>query len=776
VNLRKQGLSALTSNTAYSNIHGLELKQFGRSYAGGFNFNFVAALQNVVDYQTKNYSNFYLTQNTTLDTFIDSPTITVQPAGIFTTFLFGTKSYMTFTNIDSTPYINANMINEVENYGAIVFTSTPSVSSNFDIKFLDNNYCTVSYYKGLQEYLLVADNNKDVFFTSKSVINGEFDSNRPQFFNYIIDNEYNFLYLFKLYSEGNYFVTKVGDSLSAVAVTASNTPALVTSNIVINNTKLLANTLKLNTSFVTYKESSINPDNIFTKTDLPSNYLFFKSGDLSKNYFDLINLKNTANTLDSFYSNNNLISSAEYTSRIYAEGNRNYTSIFNDIDQEEDTGLELNYIFTNQDILINSPTTFFSTESSLSPFAEININDTKIANCGSYSSSIPYLADKITLIDETNISLDGGTYLCTWLSGAPSSQTKIWVDRYYYPDLITKQQALTSVPTVAPIDFIESLILKNTTLNAAVLAKNFFDKNSDLLFLPNKTYRYDRVQLENFDFLMPVNYCNLISCSASNCNNGTTVSNDKIINYFNTINETGEFTIGFKYDGRGQDFIVYSSSNNITGGVTFTKTYDKLEFKFTLYDSSTQLYDTYTTSIQNNLQDLNSILFSFSSKTGDGIVYFSDGTEFYFNVGTLKYTGKKILFGDFFVQTDTITQNILIYNQVNQTTVFDIYLSFEGYDSDELLGISLSFNKLVIPDLIISIPCGMRNKTDAIRSLNSVCNNYKSKTSRVDINVKNIGITNEELLSEIKSNIIANLEGYLPVNTLINNFNFINYK
>ena len=775
MNLRKQGLSALTSNTAYSNINGLELTQFGRSYAGGYSFNFVTAFQNAVDYQHKNYSNFYLTTNTTLDNFFDNTVTTVKPENLFTTLKYG-DAYITFVDIDSTPYVNANRANDALNYGAIKFTSSPLSSSNFSIKFYDNNYCTVTYYKDTTEYLLVSDDNQNVFFTSNSLLNNEFNSNRPQFFNYTIDNDYNFLYLFKLYSSGNYFITKIGDSLSAVAVTPSNTPALVTSNIEIKNSTALTNELQLNTTFVTYKENTIDTDTTYTKTDIPSNYLFFKSGDLSKNYFDLINLKNIANTTDSFYSNNNLISSAQYTSRVYAEGNRNYTSIFNDIDQEEDIGLELNYIFTNQDILINSPTTYFTTGSSLSPFTSININDTKIANCGSYSSSIPYLADKIALMDNTNISLDGSTYLCTWLSGAPTSQTKIWVDRYYYPDLITKQQALTSVPTVAPIDFIESLILKNTTLNAAVLAKNFFDKKSDLVFVPNRTYRYDRVQLDNFNFLVPVNYCSLISCSAASCNNNINTSNKKIFNYFNTINDNGEFTIGFKYDGRGTDFKVYSSSNNIPGGVTFTKTHNNLAFEFKLYDSASQQYETYNTSVQNNLLAVNSVLFSFSAKTGNGIVYFSDGTEYYFNVGSLKYTGKKILFGDFFVQSNDVNQNIVIYDQLNQPLIFDVYLAFEGYNADTLLGISLSFNKQAIPDLVISVPCGMRNKTDTIRSLNSVCNNYKSKSSHVNINVKNISITNEALLSEIKSNIISNLRGYLPVNTLINNFNFINYK
>lgn len=761
LSLNKQGLSALTPNTATSNVDGLTIKQFKRSYNGDYEFNFITALSGVLDFQTKTYTNFYLTKEATLDTFIDVENTNIAPSKIFTTLQYGSE-YLTFNAQAS---------------GSISFTSPQTSSAYFEIEFLNDSYCTVSFYDGPNRYFLAMDSSRRGYFTSIINTDSTFNSNRPQFFNYIYDTTFGYFYLFKAFSSSDVvFVKKLDNALSGININTTTTPSVVTSFAKLDTASLTKNQIKLNTSFVTYLNNNVDTSDDFTRTDIASNYLFFKYGDLDENNFDFLNLKNIANTKDNFYSNNNLISAADYSSEIYAAGNRSYTSIFNDIDQEEDVGLELNYVFTNQDIVINSNSTTFTTGSSLSPFTKININDTKIANCGSFSSTIPFLADKIYVLDTTSIPSNAHTYLCTWLSGSPLSREKVWVDRYFSPDFITRQQALTSNPNVVTSgDYIENLIRNNSTIRQTVTSSGIFDKRSDLLFEPNKTYKYERVQLENFNYLAPINFCDLLRCQTGNCDTSITRSNN-IVSYFNDINQVGKFTLGFKFNGTGDNFIVYSAYNNIPGGIQFTKIGGELAFSYKFYDSSTGVYETYTANIPINLTDINSTLFTFDARTGDGILFLNNDLKYSFNVGALKYTGKRILFGDIFFQSDTVNQNILIYNEQETKLINDIYLVFESYSSDILYGISLNYTNQTMPDLIISIPCGMRNKTDTIQFLNSICNNTRSKTSRININIKNLHISSDTLQEEIKNNVLANIMDVLPVNTAINSVNFVDYK
>ena len=64
-------LSTYKSDTKDLCINSLNLNQFSRSYAGGFSFNFIAALSGTVDFKNKNYTNFYLTNLDTLNNFVE---------------------------------------------------------------------------------------------------------------------------------------------------------------------------------------------------------------------------------------------------------------------------------------------------------------------------------------------------------------------------------------------------------------------------------------------------------------------------------------------------------------------------------------------------------------------------------------------------------------------------------------------------------------------------------------------------------------------------------
>lgn len=89
------------------------------------------------------------------------------------------------------------------------------------------------------------------------------------------------------------------------------------------------------------------------------------------------------------------------------------------------------------------------------PFKYININDTKFVKNGAFGSNVPFFADKIkkkqgskslvTDIQNKRSTPNNGVYLCSWLYRKNKETDPIWLDRYYYPDLIDRQKALKGI-------------------------------------------------------------------------------------------------------------------------------------------------------------------------------------------------------------------------------------------------------------------------------------------------------------------------------------------
>jgi hypothetical protein len=80
---------------------------------------------------------------------------------------------------------------------------------------------------------------------------------------------------------------------------------------------------------------------------------------------------------------------------------------------------------------------------------------------------------------------------------------------------------------------VENLIKNNNSLKSSVEKKFIFDKKSDLVFEPNKRYRYERIDKEELERKTPTNFCE------------GAVLTDRVNNYFNEINDNGGFALGF---------------------------------------------------------------------------------------------------------------------------------------------------------------------------------------------------------------------------------------
>jgi len=779
--LVKSSLSALSSVDADICPMDMTLDQYRQTYNGDFSLNFISALSGIQDFKNLNFTNFYLTDEFLLDDVISTKEIKVKPKSFFTTLNFTTSSqnYLSFNTPSLSSFKDSDDIFNAEYYGKTSFTERSSQASDFEIIFIDDFICRVSTIANNIRYFLVvsddaadSDNNRKVIFVAENKISS---SGRNIEYNLIKYKRDTFINLYSNKIDGKYILLSDGNSLKAKLIDSNTTKAnqffIANSSIKLNQEINLSIPSPYNTSFITYNNAG-QVDNSKSDFNLPSNYLLYSSSNNNKLNFNLINLKNIVNTQDQFTSSNNLLSTSETT--IFSQNLRKYTSILSDIDSEKNETLALNFVYNNFDIIIKPGTTFFTTPSSMEPFTKLNINDTKFTKCGSFSFKRPDLSDRVYRLDDDSIEKDNVTYLCTWLSGG-IGQESIWVDRYYYPDYTTKEEALAASPifNVTYEKAVENIVRNNATLKNSVKKKLYFDKKSDLTFEPQKRYKYVRVQRKDFLRESPTNFCD------------TARINNRVNNYFNTINENGGFSLGFTYQNEAGDFDIFSDSNDINGGFVFSKTGNTVNFEFNLFDNSTAGTDLDTRILQNSFShtfdidkfEKNNIFLSFNAVQGICNLYLNTNIIFSFEINAFQMFTKKLLFGDIFIQQANADNKIeILFNDAtNKLFIDNLYLTLQPLQKYQELGYIFGINIDEIQDLTISLPGGMRNLTDNIKIVNSINTNLKNKSNIVDINVKNLNIS-PDISQEVKNIMLNNITNVLPKTTVINDINFINYK
>lgn len=754
-------LSTLNTLSLSSNLDGIDFKQFKKRFTGDFQFNFAFCLSGANDFQSKNYTDFYLTNNRKASEFynIENSTFVSEK---FVTYIKQGESYLNFTAIDPTPYQYADRINEIYNYGAVIFGEFDSNTSLFELTFKDNGNVTISHLHNNELFYLVSDNTNNLFFIKESFLTFNDDINEPQYFKYIYQQNNIFLILFQDKVDDFYYIYKLGNDLVMDIVTEENKQQILDNKFELSRKKYLDSNVSLDTSFITYNNNDNNINELKSIFDLNNNFLLHRKNCSVTSSTDIIVLKNQmVNNKDDFSSSNNMLSSQN---PIYVDDFRDYTSIFEDIPSETTENLELNYVCYNHSYVIPSGTTKFVSPSSMFPYTKLNINDSKIIQSGAFAFTSPNFSDKVYYYDKSKNLNNGQHYLCTWLSGSPLSENNVWIDRYYYPDLVSKEIALSSKPIFQSTydDYIEQLINANvSTLKTPISDIKFFDKLSDLTFVPNKTYTYDRIQADQFSFVQStISYCNSF------------VSNYPT-NYFKTINASGEFTIGIYFNGNQNVWTLQSDRNDIDAGVSIVKTATNVTITYTLFDPSINQYSEYTTTTNFKALKENFVCIGFNSITGEGYVMLNNEILSTIDEPPAQFARKMILFGDFFVYENGNKINLLNYTGTNIVTPF---LSNQFYEQNLAYIISIVNGKTTINDITISLPCGMRNNSDNINILHSICGNAASKSNLINIRVKNMNIQNSEVLESLKDQIINNIQNELPVSTQINNVTFENYK
>ena len=196
---------------------------------------------------------------------------------------------------------------------------------------------------------------------------------------------------------------------------------------------------------------------------------------------------------------------------------RTYDSLHTGFNQEKGSDtITLSYTFNDQEYEVNDGEDLHFTipEKSIEktngleplwPYKYININDTKFVKNGAFGSNVPFFADKIkkkqgakSIVKDLNgkrSTPNNGVYLCSWLYRKNAEHEPIWLDRYYYPDLIDREKALKGVSHYE--QSFENILDKNYTkddyIRTKIFKNTYVDKLSDMIIEPANSYIYHRL-------------------------------------------------------------------------------------------------------------------------------------------------------------------------------------------------------------------------------------------------------------------------------------------
>ena len=270
------------------------------------------------------------------------------------------------------------------------------------------------------------------------------------------------------------------ESADTTNARSSDSLLLINRHNLTANKKHYNNTLSYYLS--SYNKDDINLDLSTSVESLSNNYLVFGSIYSYRTvneslYFDIIPLKNQATNEEYYNPANHFNSEPDNLNRSYEKifGGNNQNTGFDKLYLTYNTGTKDTHFPADK-------LTYFTTPSSISPYIRLSINDSKIHQLGSTAGNHPLISDKVFKrrmdIKNNNYSNEvNATYLCSWLSGNEIGE-KAWVDRYYNPDYITFNDAMSGTAFFTAVS------------GAGGQSSRMFDVESLLTFESNNDYAY----------------------------------------------------------------------------------------------------------------------------------------------------------------------------------------------------------------------------------------------------------------------------------------------
>ena len=562
-------ISSVAFPTAEYDDRYISIDQTASTLEQGFQVNSINALSGARDSKINNYSSFYMTGRNKLTNFLSVSSLAAsQSTSLVTKLGFerpGTEPskylYIFKTNIDATDSQKA--------LGVKTLNTTGLFDNNFffEIEALNNNLCRIKHNNGRFDFYLNYNSTYDSFVFYQNVDNyKDITQERNDVFRYVLDND-GYLQLFKFHNNVLNIVTLSGDTVVLKPLRAGSLNRGL-ANLIHIDYNLDQNKQFLNKSFASYnnqKTTNLILDTANINVDENGQYLFvtnYNSISADKMPMNYINLDTNRSEFNFIKRGSTMVESPLGV----GQDPREYYGIYAGNDQEKGlTKLNLNYSFYDKDVfIVNGTDTYFTAPSSMYPYEKLNLNDTQFAFNGAFAGPTPNLSDKIFIKRQNSTQYDNGRYLCTWLSGGTLGVQGIWVDRYYYPDKISKSAALSSTATYAPsfFDSVDSVDLAVT--DAVINREKFFDKKSDSAIVPNGSIKYQRIG--NADIT------EIINSSAPIVSAFDSYTTSKLVRG-ETVNFCTEY-IGRELLFNGSNYSKFAVTDQIDASKNFTLSFD----------------------------------------------------------------------------------------------------------------------------------------------------------------------------------------------------------
>ena len=474
-----------------------------------FPFHLYKALDNVVDCKTNNYSNLFLTSKGLTSDWLEVKQKPIsENLGIVTTLSFFSSDYTDEDNPGEWLYFDKNY-----EFWDVYLKSAPYILTTgrpatgiynyiFYINFLDDSTCEISHNFGdLIFYLTVTKDNKIDFLVEELA--------EDRVFNYkLSDNQ---LILFKVLDEKTYALSVAQKDDGGYALTLSDSLDSSDSNVIYVEKQEFDFDAYTNNSYIGYDRKT----NISSINRKRSAFYLNSQSLLHHQYnkddgINFVPLKNNANYKGTYGRGDNLtVSSTDYPDVDY----RTYTTIHSGINEEQgNDNIIMTYSFYDQviEIKAGSDVEFYiptveenNGREPLYPYSQINIADTKFIKNGALASNVPFFADKFYRLqgqetrikdeDGNNLLPNNGVYLCSWLYYTDDGNGPIWLDRYYYPDVISRSEALTTPHFEPSFDNVFDKNYRDEKNVEMAKQNTYFDKVSDVVLEPGNTYKYSRI-------------------------------------------------------------------------------------------------------------------------------------------------------------------------------------------------------------------------------------------------------------------------------------------
>ena len=533
-----------------------------------FSYDSYEAFKNVKDIKTSNYSNLFLLKKQKNSDWLQSNIRKGEELiSLATTIKWGEKLLYYKRNYDIFGIPDEDVI------CSLTDEENQSKNTNhiFYINFINQTECTISHTFGDLIYYLIGTNDKSVKFSCK------ISNDVEKFLCHLEEDENGYrMKLYKKIDNQLYRIVSNGSNLILKNV-KNDIDGAETDECYVTN-KILNFDFFIDNSWVRYDRgqyiSSIDEDNSYYNLETQALIHHEYNKEDGINFIPLKNnISYKGNTIRGSYNENDV-------------DFREYNNIHVGVTTEKgNENIVLTFTFTEQEYEVNDgdDLIFKVSEEGWNQYNQLNINQTKFIQNGSFGSNVPFFADKLKKLgcNSLNFELDyilqetvdtatdnrdaffitentnqrfileqsrsieesqtnNGTYLCSWLYKADHETQPIWVDRYYYPDIVLKEGILTEdIYKQSFNNIIDDAYNDLPEIKKNIYKNTYYDKQSDLFIKPDNLYKYQRISTNMVNEVIESMASNSIKTIQDNKHKDTNISdyfafdneNFKVIKY-----------------------------------------------------------------------------------------------------------------------------------------------------------------------------------------------------------------------------------------------------